>query len=330
MHHPTLRRRLTGVAAVVALATLVTACSGADDSAPSGSGNDAGGLEVTELTVGIVPVVDHAAVFQAIEAGYFEEVGLTVTAQPAQGGAAALPAMLAGDLQVAFATYPSFLLAQQNAAPVTIVGLGVQGTEDTAGVYVNPDSDIQTIEDLEGATIAVNTLNNTGDITIKALLEEAGVDPASVQFIELPFPDMLAAVQGGNVDAAWVVEPFQSSLLAADMRRVTPSYTGPTAGIPVSGLAMTTEFVTQNPNTAAAFAEAIQRANADLVANPDLARDLVLTYSEVPEAVAQSMSLPEWTEDLPSAEHLEIWNELMVQTGVLSEPVDLSQMLLSH
>ena len=162
-----------------------------------------------------------------------------------------------------------------------------------------PDSGIAEPGDLAGRTIAVNTPNNSGDITTRSVLQEAGVDPASVTFVELPFPDMLAAVEEGNVDAAWVVEPFQSAFIEKGLHKVIENYSGRSANIPVSGLAMTADFVDQNPTSASKFSEAIQRANADLAADPDIARDLVLEYSEVSEEVARNMQLPTWVKGPP-------------------------------
>ncbi|MET0715951.1 MAG: ABC transporter substrate-binding protein, partial [Mycetocola sp.] len=128
-----------GVAAASALALSLAACSAgsaaapADDApAPAGDGKP----ETTELLVGITPVADQASVFIAIAEGFFEDEGLDVTAQPAQGGAAAVPAMIAGDMQAAFATYPSFLLAQSGGVGINIVAEGVRGNEESNGVYV--------------------------------------------------------------------------------------------------------------------------------------------------------------------------------------------------
>ena len=140
------------------------------------------------MLVGITPVADQASVFIAIDQGFFEDEGLEVTAQPAQGGAAAVPAMIAGDMQAAFATYPSFLLAQSGGVGINIVAEGVRGNEESNGVYVKADSGINSIEDLEGKKVAVNTLKNTGELTIKVLMEEAGMDVSKVEFLELPFP----------------------------------------------------------------------------------------------------------------------------------------------
>ncbi|GAA1648677.1 ABC transporter substrate-binding protein [Georgenia ruanii] len=329
--------RSLGLPAVLALAAVLAACSGGSDdgkaaaapsssAAPSASA-DGGAPEVTDLTVGVVPVIDHAAVYIANQEGFFEEEGLTVTPQVMQGGAAALPAMVSGDLQAAFATYPSFFLAESKGLGVTIVAEGIRATEKTGGVFVPGDSDIQDAKGLAGATIAVNTLNNTGAVTIKAVLDEQGVDPASVKFVELAFPDMAPALERGDVDAAWLVEPFRTGVVAAGGRMALASYSGVAEGIPVSGLAMTDEFVKENPNTAAAFARAIDKANAFIADNPDAAREIVTTYSQTKPEVAAKLELPQWRGGGVDANEINRWNDLMISTGALTKPVDITQLV---
>lgn len=333
------RRSLTGITLALGVAMVAAACSGgtaAEGDATTDAAEDAttadaatdGAPEVTDLTVGIVPVVDHASVFIANQEGFFEEEGLTVEPTAMQGGAAALPAMISGDLQAAFASYPSFFLAEQQGLGVTIVAEGIRGTEETAGIYVPADSPIQEPKDLEGATVAVNTLNNIGDVSIKAALDEAGIDASSVQFVEMAFPDMPAALAMKNVDAVWVVEPFRSIVAKDGARKVFASYTGIAEGIPVSGLGMTDEFVEANPNTVAAFVRAIEKANALLVADPEAAREIVQTYSEMSPEAAAGLELPRWVEGPADADELGRWNDLMIATGAFDTPVDMADLVL--
>lgn len=319
-----------GVAAASALALSLAACSAgsaaapADDApAPAGDGKP----ETTELLVGITPVADQASVFIAIAEGFFEDEGLDVTAQPAQGGAAAVPAMIAGDMQAAFATYPSFLLAQSGGVGINIVAEGVRGNEESNGVYVKADSGIESIEDLEGKKVAVNTLKNTGELTIKVLMEEAGMDVSKVEFLELPFPDMVPTLQSGGVDAVWLVEPFQTAANEAGAKKLFANFSGPTAGVPLSGLGMTADFVKANPNTTAAFIRALEKANALLAENPDAAREIVPTYSKTTPELAAKIMLPEWVAGSAKAENLEVWNKIMVDQGAIPAPVDLDQMV---
>ncbi|MGW6173463.1 ABC transporter substrate-binding protein [Arthrobacter sp. NPDC055138] len=319
-----------GIAAASALALSLAACSGGNaaapaDGAPAPAGD--GQPETTELLVGITPVADQASVFIAIDEGFFEDEGLEVTAQPAQGGAAAVPAMIAGDMQAAFATYPSFLLAQSGGVGINIVAEGVRGNEESNGVYVKADSGINSIEDLEGKKVAVNTLKNTGELTIKVLMEEAGMDVSKVEFLELPFPDMVPTLQSGGVDAVWLVEPFQTAANEAGAKKLFANFSGPTAGVPLSGLGMTADFVKANPNTTAAFIRALEKANALLAENPDAAREIVPTYSKTTPELAAKIKLPEWVAGSASAENLEVWNEIMVGQGAIPAPVDLDEMV---
>lgn len=322
------------VAAVVAAATLalsLAACGGGSGGgggstpAPGGDGKP----ETTELTIGFIPVADQAGLILAINKGYFEAEGLKVTPQTAQGGAAALPAMIAGDLHGVFGTYPSFLLAQQNIAPMRIVALGVQGSEDFAGVFVNPSANITSAQDLVGKKLAVNTLNNTGELSIKSVLKEQGVDPAQVEFIEMPFPDMTAALQRGTIHAAWAVEPFQTQMTEAGMVKLFSNFSGRTASAPLAGIGMTDKFVKANPNTVAGFARAMEKANAELAQNPEVVRELVPTYSQTSAEVAAKMHLPVWEPGFPTVERIQVWNDVMVDLGSLQAPVDLSKMIYS-
>lgn len=320
-------RRIGAAAAAAALTLTLAACGGTDEATEPAA--DGGAPEVTELAVGHVPVADQAALFHAVNEGYFTAEGLTVTPQTAQGGAAAVPAMIAGELDAVFGTYPTFMLAQQNATELKIVSLGVAGSENFAGVFVSPQSGITGVADMAGKKLAVNTLNNTGDLTIKSVLTENGVDPAQVEFLEMPFPDMAAALERGNVDAAWAVEPFQTALLGAGNTKAFSNFSGRTATIPLAGIAMTADFVEENPNTAAAFARAMEKANADLAENPDIARELTPTYSQTSAEVANAMELPIWKAGFPTVADIELWNEVMVDGGALDEPLDLEQMIFT-
>lgn len=322
--NPSTTRRWTISCAGAALVLAATACSGSSGDTAEAEDLD----EVTSLIVGITPIIDHASVFIASDEGFFDEEGLDVSAQPVQGGAAAVPAMVSDDLQAAFASYPSFFLAESQYIGVTIVAEGVRGTEETAGIYVTDDSAIEGPADLEGTTIAVNTLNNIGDVSIAASLEEAGVETAGIEFVEYPFPDMMPALEQDAVDAVWLVEPFRSGAENDGARKVHSSYTGVAEGIPVSGIGMSDEFVEANPTTVEGFTRAIERANALLAEDPSIAAEIVQTYSETTVEQAEAMELPVWVEGSVDVEELGRWNDLLLTTGVLHEPIEMTDLTL--
>lgn len=326
-------RRLGAIAATAALTLTIAACGTTttgpktDTAAAPAAPVDESKPETTALKIGFTPVADQAALIIAVNKGYFFEEGLTVTPQAAPGGAAAVPAMVAGQLQAVFGSYPSVLLEEQDATELRIVGLGVSGAENFAGIFVKPSSGINSPKDLVDKKIAVDALDSAGDLTTSSVLREKGVDPEQVEFLEMPFPDMAAALERGTIDAAWAVEPYQSNLLAAGNKKLFSNFSGRTATIPLAGVAMTADFVEANPNTTGAFARALERANADLAQDPAVVRAVVPTYSKTTAEVANTMQLPTWHAGYPTVEGLKLWNDVMMAEGALDEPVDLAPMV---
>jgi NitT/TauT family transport system substrate-binding protein len=72
--------------------------------------------------------------------------------------------------------------------------------------------------------VAVNNVRDIGEVTIRKVVQDAGGDPDSVEFVGLAFPDMAAAVANGDVDAAWVVEPFVTVATGQGARKVVADF----------------------------------------------------------------------------------------------------------
>ena len=195
-----------------ATATDAPAESDAPDATDGATGTDAaepaGEPEKADIKLGIIPIADVAPVFIGIEQGFFEEEGLTVSTEFAQGGAASIPSVVSGDIDFAFGAYPSFFSAVQEGLPLLISTEANRAAPLFGGLYALPDSGIATPADLEGKTIAVNTLNNLVQLAVEAQLVDAGLTLDDVTLVEIPFPDMVAALERGDVDVIAVVEPF--------------------------------------------------------------------------------------------------------------------------
>ncbi|MGH8826333.1 MAG: ABC transporter substrate-binding protein, partial [Jiangellaceae bacterium] len=206
--------RRTSLGLIAAVALLMTAACGGDDESTDGSAGDATGdsSELTPVTVGVIPIVDTAAIWLGVDQGIFEEHGLDVQLEVAQGGAAIVPGVISEEFQFGFSNVTSLLLASHEGLPLQIVAPGNSSTgevgADIGAVVTMPATGIESAADLSGRTVAVNTLNNIGDSTIRNVVEADGGDPSDINFVEMPFPDMPAAVVNGQVDAAWILEPF--------------------------------------------------------------------------------------------------------------------------
>ena len=114
---------------------------------------------------------------------------------------------LANDLEATFILAPLAMSLREQGVPLKIVYLGHR---DGTTMMVHKDSTIFKIEDLKGKTIAVpNRFSNQRLIIFKAL-KERGMSIRDVKLVEMPPPDMPAALFSKSVDAIISGEPFMA------------------------------------------------------------------------------------------------------------------------
>ena len=206
------------LAAVTMAAAAILALSACTDSAsPTAAPTEAEGAgELTSVRVAALPIAETGALWGAIDAGIFEEHGLDVEIVPAQGGAQAIPALLSGDIQFAIGQpFGPFRADIQDLGVVVISNYAssLAEGEDVNAVVSLGDSGITRPSDLAGKRVSVNSLGAAGDVTIMKAVEDDGGDPSTIEFIEVAFPDAQAQLDAGNIDAAWVPDPFMSQIV---------------------------------------------------------------------------------------------------------------------
>jgi NitT/TauT family transport system substrate-binding protein len=188
-----------------------------------------------------------------------------------------------------------------------------------------PSSGITKPADLAGKTIAVNLTQNVQTLTTSAVLTADGVNASSLHYVQIPFPDMSAALQANRVDAISAVEPFLSAALAAGGKLVTSTCTGAMADFPLSGYLTTKSWTQQHAAAARAFQQAIEKGNAYADAHPSVVRSLLPTYTSITAKAAASMPLGSFPGTLTTAPMQRI--ATLMRGGGLAAPSDVASML---
>ncbi len=337
MRHHRAGRLALMVVSAVSLAVLTAACS-SGSSASSGSSTSSGPVSAqatatgssggTNVVVGSLPVLDTAGLQVAIKEGYFNAAGLNVTVKTVTQSTAAIPDLLHGSIDViGGGNYVSFLEAQAHGTfPVEFLAPAVDCTPDSYGVAAMPSSGIARASDLSGKTIAVNLTQNIQTLTTSAVLKGDGVSAGSVHYVQVPFPDMVAALKAGRVNAVSAVEPFLSAALAAGARLVTSTCTGPAAGFPLSGYVTTQTWARQHPAAAKAFQTALEKGNAYASAHPDVVRGVIPAYTSLTAKAAATVPLGTYPGSLTTATLQRI--ATLMKGGGLAAPSDVSSILL--
>lgn len=323
-----------GMSAVAVLA--LAACSGsgtAEDPDTSATSGTPATDELTPVAIGLLPILDSAPLHVGLEQGFFEDEGIDLTIEPIQGGPAGVAAVTTGDLQFSFTSPISFFQAHSQGIELVYAGAAGSSTgdpeADVVGFVAAPGSDITSAADLEGRSVAVNTINNIAEVTLRQSLQAVGVDPADVEFVELPLPEMLPAMENGQVDAAWTSEPFRTFNLQAGATFVVPSAVDASDGSALLlGMYFTSaQYAADEPETMAAFSRALERSAQFSDENPDVVRETVLGYTEVPEAVVDDLVLPRFSVDGSDRAQLEHWLELVRDAGLLEGDIDLEELM---
>src|SRR5579875_761196 len=331
------------VMSAISVAVLAAACSSGGSSGSSsggapaasasggapGASSPAGGTAAgTSIVVGSLPVVDTAGLQVALKEGYFKQAGLNVTVKTVTQSTTAIPDLLHGSIDViGGANYVSFLEAQANGTfPVEFLAPAVNCSTDSYGLVAMPSSGITKPADLAGKTIAVNLTQNIQTLTTNAVLQASGVNASSVHYVQIPFPDMVSALQAGRVSAISAVEPFLSAALAAGGKLVTSTCTGPTADFPLSAYVTTQTWVRQHAAAARAFQQALAKGNAYADAHPDVVRSLLPSYTKITAQAAASLPLGTYPDTLTTALLQRV--ATLMKSGGLATPSDVTSLLL--
>jgi NitT/TauT family transport system substrate-binding protein len=72
---------------------------------------------------------------------------------------------------------------------------------------VRKDLPASSLKDLAGRTFAIPSKYSNQNLVIRKLMKDQGIDPAEINFVELPPPDMPGALASKAIDAYFIGEP---------------------------------------------------------------------------------------------------------------------------
>jgi NitT/TauT family transport system substrate-binding protein len=297
-------------------------------------GEGAEGDAVT-LRLGFFPNVTHAPALVGIEEGTFAEaLGSDVILEPHifNAGPEVVEAIFNGAIDASYmGPNPAInAFAQSNGEAIRIVA----GTTSGGAALVVRD-DIASPDQLAGATLATPQLGNTQDVALRAWLLDQGYETdveggGDVSITPMANADALSAFVAGEIDGAWVPEPYWTRMVeeGGGSVLVNEADLWPDGQFVTTHLVVATEFLEDHPDVVKDLIEghvaAIDFTNED----PEAAQeDVIASIEELsgsalsPETVATAWENLEFTVD-PIASSLETSAQHAIDLGLL-DSVDL-------
>ncbi|WP_028355149.1 ABC transporter substrate-binding protein [Bordetella petrii] len=217
----------------------------------------------------------HYPAWLAIKAGYFKEQGLEVGWESFGTTSARVSALLSGNIDMAVTAAPAALaVMSRGSRHFAIIGVP-ENFGRVEGLIVRKG--VQQMADLKGKKIGV-TFASSAHLLVLNLLDQAGLQPdRDVTVLNVPAPEMPAAFQSGQIDAAAAWTPQFNAIKAMPGVKVLADDTGfalykaygVTPGPDV--LVARRAFLKEHPEAVRRFLKAYFRANEQLKSQPDSA-----------------------------------------------------------
>ena len=283
------------------------------------------------VRVGVIPVIDLAPFYAAVDQGYFKQEGIELEITTAGGGPAVMTPLAAGQLDIGFSNIVTVLQGIENGIDFRVVA---PGTAMSAGNDVNPcvvvkDGPVKTPKDLEGRKVAVNALNNIVWLYARALFEKKGADLSKIRFVEVPFPQMLDALLSGQIDAACPTEPFFTRAMESGKIAVLGFPYHENTDSLQSVMAITkAEWARANQDTLQRFVRAYLKGVAYIEQHKidPIGVKIISGYTKMDPAIVAKIQLPKFPMTVRPA-GIEETAQLMVKYGLLKKMIDVNAII---
>ncbi|HXF35227.1 MAG TPA: ABC transporter substrate-binding protein [Candidatus Acidoferrales bacterium] len=281
------------------------------------------------IKVGVTASDAFAEVHYARELGLFKKAGLNVKITPFTTGAAVATGVSSGTVDVGVSNVALLARAVGRGEPfVFIAGAGMYSTQaPISALCVLKTSSLRQAKDLEGMTVAITAIGDQTQIGVSAWLAKNNVDLSKVHFIQIPFTEMHAALQGGLADAAIITEPWLSATLqGGDARILAKPYDAVAPQFLIGVWFTTSQWYGKNRDLANRFVKVIYETARWANAHRDLTAPMLASYAKLDVQTIRSMTRSPYSTSLdPSLIQPQL--DLTYKFHIIDRPITASSLI---
>ncbi len=287
------------------------------------------GKAPVKITLGYTPVAETVAAYAALKEGYFKANGLDVNFLLVNNSAILANSLVAGSIDIASMTPSVFLQAVDNGIDLVAVSGSAIGsaTRKSTAAIVREGVNITTAKDFVGKKVAVSGLRSAMQIEFINWLQQSGVDPKSVHFLEAPFPAMQDLLKSGSVDAALSLEPFVTRTQNAKVAHVVTWLSDKVPpGTALVFFVAQRSWAQKNPALVAQFRDGVSKGINFVQANRDKAHVYVGEMLKLPPDAALQTEFGELQGNLTPAQ-LQWWIDVMTKQKLIRNKIDANTLV---
>jgi NitT/TauT family transport system substrate-binding protein len=274
------------------------------------------------LRLALLPIPSVLPIFAAGENGYFKELGITVETLPVGSAVERDQLMQAGRIDGMINEISGAAIFNREKVQLKIVAIARSpiGGRPIFRILAAPGSGYSGVKDLADIPVGISK-NTIIEYITGRLLEAGGVGADKMLFRSVPvLPERLQLLLSGQIKAATLPDPLGASAIAAGAVEIVNDTVLP--GLSASVISFSTAALTGKTEAVKKFMEAWDRAVADLNADPQKYKELMLKKIRVPGNIKSSFTIPPYPRKrLPSQSQ---WDDVMswlVGKKLLSAPL---------
>jgi NitT/TauT family transport system substrate-binding protein len=237
--------------------------------------------------------------------------------------------MKAGRLDATFMIVPLAMRLREQGVPVKIAYLGHR---DGSTIMVKSDSTARTLRDMVGKTMAIPSKYSNQNLVIHQLMQDQGVKPEQIKFVEMPPPDMPGSLAVGRIDGYFIGEPHAARAELDGTGRILYHVKDIWPKFISCCLVVTEKLIDENPDVVKDLVRGIaesgewaetHRLEAAKVAAPYFIQDekvLRHVLTRPPDRVSYRMLTP-------TDEDLQKIQDMGIKLGVLEKRVPMAELI---
>lgn len=204
---------------------------------------------------------------RAVASGEIQQIpGWKVEFKQFNSGAEIFAAIASGDVQIGDVGSSPFAASTSRGIDVKAIYISGAAGEDEALVARN-GSGINSLADLKGKKLAAAPVS-TDHYMLLSTLKQEGIKPNEATVLAIPQPEIVAAWQRGDVDAAFVWDPALGKLLETGKRLLTAKEAADRGAVTFGALVATADLTKNNPELLTRFVKIVDKYYRDAETNP--------------------------------------------------------------
>jgi NitT/TauT family transport system substrate-binding protein len=291
----------------------------------------AGAADLITLRVGTLTSDNTATVYYAQELGFFKKYGLDVQVTPMQSGPVVAAAVTGGALDIGVANVATIANARARGVALKFMFPAsiASETEMTDQIMVTKDSPITSAAMMSGKTVGVNGLRDLQQLCVLSWVDKHGGDSKSLKFVEIPIPQMAAALDTHRIDVGMPVEPFVTASISAGITRSLGNVLDG-LGMPymIIGWLATDTWLQAHPDIAARFVKAMREAAIWGNAHHKESADIIARIYKLDPAITAKMNRATYGTTL-DAKLIQPVIDGALKYGILPSPVAAADLMWS-